>query len=64
MSLAGLIVATIGILGFFYVSFAYFGYQGNGMDWIYPTGGLFAILWVVSAAGIVRSLIRFLMDDY
>jgi hypothetical protein len=48
-----LIVSTIGIGALFFLGFKYFTHQGNDLDWIYEVGGLFAILWLLSALGAV-----------
>jgi len=37
-------LSVCGILGFLFVCFAFFAYQGNGMDWIYTTGGFFVLV--------------------
>jgi hypothetical protein len=50
LSLLGLVVATCGVVGFFYIGFRYFTYQGSGLDWIYPVGGSFFVMWFGSAA--------------
>jgi membrane protease YdiL (CAAX protease family) len=49
ISLVCLVAATCGLLGFLFISFAFFTYQGNGMDWIYPAAGLCVLLWMWSA---------------
>lgn len=49
VSLAAFIVTTVGCLGFVYISFRYFTYQGNGMDWIYTAGGFAVLIWMASA---------------
>ena len=48
ISLGVLVASTAACLGFVLVSFAFFTYQGNGMDWIYPAGGLAVIAFVGS----------------
>jgi hypothetical protein len=53
ISLALFIASTLGCLGFVFLSFAFFTYHGNGMDWIYPAGGLAVFVWVTSASGTV-----------
>jgi hypothetical protein len=55
ISLALLIVSTLGCLGFVFLAFAFFTYQGSGMDWIYPTGGLAVLVWLASAFGTVTT---------
>jgi uncharacterized membrane protein len=47
-SLIGLAISVLGFLGFIFLGFAFFTYQGNGMDWIYPVGGLFVSLGLAS----------------
>jgi hypothetical protein len=51
--LASLVVSTLGLVGFFVIGMVFFTYQGNGMDWIYPVGGLMALLLPVSALGTI-----------
>jgi hypothetical protein len=53
ISLALLIASTLGCLGFVFLAFAFFTYRGNGMDWIYPAGGLAVLVWLTSAVGTV-----------
>jgi len=48
ISLAVLILSTLGCAAFFYLGMAFFTYQGHGMDWIYWFGYLMIILWFVS----------------
>jgi hypothetical protein len=46
------IVATIGLGAVFFLGFKYFTHQGNDLDWIFSVGGLFAVLWLLSAFGV------------
>lgn len=48
LSIVGLAIAGCGFIAFVFVGFAFFTYQGNGMDWIYPVSGLFVMLGVAS----------------
>jgi hypothetical protein len=64
ISLVVLILATCGLIGFVTVAFMFFTYRGNGMDWIYPTSGVFTILWLGSAYTAVESGIKMLRDHF
>jgi uncharacterized iron-regulated membrane protein len=55
ISLVALFLATCGLAGFFIIAFKYFTYQGSGLDWIYPTGGLLVLAWAGSAFTAVAS---------
>jgi hypothetical protein len=54
-SLIGLAISVIGFFGIMFLGFAFFTYQGTGMDWIYPTGGLFVLVGFGSALTVVVS---------
>ncbi len=54
-SLIGIAISVLGCLGFIFLGFVFFTYQGNGMDWIYPTGGLFFFLGIASVFTAVSS---------
>jgi len=62
LSLAGLVVASCGLLGFVYIAFRYFTYQGNGMNWIYPAAGFFCMLWLGSACTALFSLVKAVVE--
>jgi hypothetical protein len=53
-SLIAIGLSVFGFMGIIFLCFAFFTYQGNGMDWIYPVGGLFVLLGMgsVVVAGI------------
>jgi hypothetical protein len=57
-SLIALALSVCGFFGIIFLSFAFFTYQGNGMDWIYPTGGLFVFIALGSAFTAVVSGIK------
>ena len=63
ISLTVLIASTLGCLGIVFLLFAFFTYQGNGMDWIYPAGGLVVIIWMGSAFTTLVSGVR-LVSEY
>lgn len=62
ISLVVLFLATCGIIGFFVLSFAYFNYQGSGMDWIYPTSGLMILMWLGSVVMAVASRVEIAVE--
>jgi hypothetical protein len=57
ISFAVWIFATVGLAAIFTVSFRYFTYQGNDLDWIYTVGGLFSVLWLLSAFGMTAAAV-------
>ena len=40
ISMGVFVAAASGLVAFFVLGFAFFTYQGKGLDWIYPTAGL------------------------
>jgi hypothetical protein len=57
ISLVALCLATCGLVGIFIIALLYFTYQGTGLDWIYPTGGLlvfacFGSAFAAAASGV------------
>ena len=47
-ALISLAISVLGFFGIMFLGFAFFSYQGNGMDWIYPTGGVFVLVGIAS----------------
>ena len=53
ISLALLVASGLGLVGVLVLGIVFFTYRGNGMDWIYPLGGLAALVLPVSAVSVV-----------
>jgi hypothetical protein len=52
ISLGLLVASALGLAGVLVLGMAFFTYRGNGMDWIYPVGGLAALVLPVSAVSV------------
>jgi len=61
VSLVAFLLATCGLAGIFIIAFTFFTYQGTGLDWIYPTGGLFILLGLGSAFTALASCVTLLV---
>jgi hypothetical protein len=48
-SLIALAISICGLITICFVGFAFFTYQGNGMDWIYTAGGSLILIALGSA---------------